>query len=131
MTAAFSAKISSLVSPSTSVCSRAMLVSTTTGALTTLVASRRPPSPASSATASTPLSAKASRAATVSTSNCVVSPSSPGSPATSVRTRSTAAANTGSSTGRPSTITRSVQPEMCGERYAPERSPWARSSASQ
>ena len=62
-------------------------MSTTTGASTTLVASRRPPSPASSATASTPLSARASSAATVRTSNCVVSPSSSGSFAISPRTR--------------------------------------------
>ena len=52
-TASFSAAISSRVSPSTSVCSSPTLVSRTTCERSTLVASSRPPSPASTTATST------------------------------------------------------------------------------
>ena len=63
--------ICSGVSPSTSVCSSATFVSRTTSAPTTFVASRRPPSPASTTATSMPCSANSTSAAAVSASNCV------------------------------------------------------------
>ena len=70
-TASFSARISSRVSPSTRWWSRPTFVSPTTRALTTRVASWRPPRPASTTQASTPASASTKNAAAVSASNCV------------------------------------------------------------
>ena len=64
------------VSPSTAVCSSPTFVSRTTRASTTLVASRRPPRPASRTATSTPRSAKSSSAAPVRISNCVAPTSS-------------------------------------------------------
>ena len=95
-TASFSAAISVSVSPSHSVCSSPIEVSTVTREGRTLVASSRPPSPASITPASTPAAARATNAAAVSASNWVTE--SPGSrlrSTTSIAwaTRSTAAAN--------------------------------------
>jgi hypothetical protein len=77
-TASFSAAIASRVSPSTSMWSSATLVRTTTRVWRTFVASCRPPSPASTTPTSTPASAKATRAAAVSTSNWVAESDSAG-----------------------------------------------------
>ena len=117
MTAAFSAKIRARVSPSTSVCSSAMLVSTTTGAFTTLVASRRPPSPASRATASTPLSREREQSGDGEHLELRRLTEPAGQRRDLFAHALDGARRTpASSTGRPSTMTRSVQPEMCGER---------------
>ena len=70
-TASFSIAISSTVSPSTSVCSSPTFVSRTTRERTTLVASWRPPSPASTTATSTSASANAAKAAAVIVSNWV------------------------------------------------------------
>ena len=70
-TASFSAAISSSVSPSQAVWSRPIEVSTVTRDSRTLVASRRPPRPASITPTSTPASARATKAVAVAASNCV------------------------------------------------------------
>ena len=96
-------------------------VRTTTGASSTLVASSRPPRPASTTATSTPASANEASAAAVSVSNWVAPVRS-----AAARTRPTAASKSASA---PSTWIRSLQPRTCGEVYAPVRSPSARSSA--
>src|SRR5581483_143371 len=118
-TASFSAAICSRVSPSCWVWSRPTFVSTTTGARSTLVASSRPPSPASTTATSTRCSANSASAAAVSTSNCVASSGS-----AAARTRATARSNPAASVS-----SRSHQPATCGEVYAPTRSPAPRSRA--
>ena len=70
-TASFSPAMSAIVGPSQRVCSSPTLVSTTTGAPSTLVASQRPPRPASTTATSTSRRASSENAAAVSSSNCV------------------------------------------------------------
>jgi len=65
MMPAFSAAIRSIVSPSTCWWSRPMEVITEASGVTMFVASRRPPSPVSQTTTSTPASTKAIKAITV------------------------------------------------------------------
>ena len=64
-TASFSRAMSAIVGPSQRVCSSPTLVSTTTGARSTPVASWRPPRPASTTATSTPRRASSSNAAAV------------------------------------------------------------------
>ena len=70
-TASFSPAISPTVEPSRRVWSSATFVSTSTSAVSTFVASSRPPRPASTTATSTPSSASARNAAAVRASNCV------------------------------------------------------------
>ena len=118
-TASFSAAISSSVSPSRSVCSSAIEVSAVTFDGITLVASRRPPSPASITPASTLARARARSATAVPASNWVTrSPSSkPRSAASAASATSpTASANgSGSISAAPIRI-RSDQRSRWGER---------------
>ena len=86
-TASFSPAMSAIVGPSQRVCSRPTLVSTTTGAPSTLVASQRPPRPASTTATSTSRRASSENAAAVSSSNWVTR-----SPPVSVRSTLAAAA---------------------------------------
>ena len=95
-TASFSAAIASTVSPSHSVCSSPIEVSTVAFDGRTLVASSRPPSPASITANSTLASARATNAVAVAASNCEIA--SPGSsvrwtPSTAAAVRSAAEAN--------------------------------------
>ena len=115
--------------PRSSVCSSATLVSTTTlSAGRTLVASKRPPRPASITIASTLLRANTVNAAAVSTSNWVTCRRRQPdracrprrAPPRSPRRRRTCP------TARSSTSMRSRQPAMCGDRYVPTRKPWLR-----
>ena len=127
MTASFSRAIRSRVLPSTSVCSRSTFVRTTTGARRTFVASRRPPSPASTTATSTPAAANSASAAAVSTSNCVAPSASAAG-----RTRASAASR---STGSPFTCMRSAQPvdvrgRVRADGLAPRGEERLRSSAS-
>ncbi len=127
-TASFSRAMSVIVGPSQRVCSRPTLVSTATGAASTLVASWRPPRPASTTAASTPRSASSENAAAVSSSNWVTR-----SPPVSVRStltaaaaaRSTAAPNASGSRSASPMRMRSAKVERCGDKYAPVRTPWA------
>ncbi len=85
----------------------------------TLVASRRPPSPASITPNSTPAAASATKATAVAASNWVIdSPSSSARLTTSTdcATRSTDAANASGSISAPPIRTRSDQRLVCGER---------------
>jgi hypothetical protein len=70
-TASFSAAMSASVGPSQRVCSRLTDVSTWTFEGITFVASKRPPSPASTTATSTPRRASSWYAAEVRASNCV------------------------------------------------------------
>ena len=97
-----------------------------------LVASRRPPRPASTTARSTPAAARATNAAAVATSNWVTA-----SPSSSVRltvraastVRSTAAAKAAGSISAPRSSTRSDHREGCGETHAPVATPCASSRA--
>ena len=118
-TASFSVAISTSVSPRYSVCSSPTDVSTVTRDGSTLVASSRPPSPASITPTSTRAAARATNAAAVSASNWVTD--SPGSRlrstvCTAWATRSTAAANASGSISAPRIRTRSRQRSSWGER---------------
>ena len=131
-TASFSRAMSATVGPSQRVCSSPTLVSTTTGARSTPVASWRPPSPASTTATSTPRRASSSKAAAVSSSNCVTR-----SPPASVRStlaaaaaaRSTAAPKAPGERSSSPIRMRSANDVRCGERKAPARVPCASSSA--
>jgi hypothetical protein len=81
------------------------LVSTTTGARSTFVASRRPPRPASITAASTSAAANSASAAAVSASNCVAP-----SRSAAGRTRAIARSNPAGSASN-----RSCQPTTCGD----------------
>ena len=125
--------MSATVGPSQRVCSRPTLVSTTTGARSTPVASWRPPRPASTTATSTPRRASSSNAAAVSTSNWVTrSPSS--QPAVDLRGRLRGALHGGAErvglevARRRSGCARRSD-VRCGERNAPVRTPCASSSA--
>ena len=97
-----------------------------------LVASRRPPSPASIAAACTRADARARKVAAVAASNWVTaSPSSRVrlTPSAARATCSTASAQAAGATSSPWTSVRSDQRAACGERQAPAPTPWASSSA--
>src|SRR5947207_1043693 len=96
---------------------------TTTRASRTLVASNRPPRPASTTATSTPAAANSESAAAVSVSNCVAPTRS-----AAARTRPIAASKPASS---PPTWIRSLQPETCGDVYAPTSTPsrWRNAAA--
>ncbi len=131
-TASFSRAMSATVGPSQRVCSRPTLVSTTTGARSTPVASWRPPRPASTTATSTPRRASSSNAAAVISSNWVTR--SPGSSprstfAAAAAARCTAAPNASGSRSRSPIRIRSANVVRCGERNAPVRTPCASSSA--
>ena len=124
--------MSAIVGPSQRVCSNPTLVSTTTGAPRTFVASQRPPRPASITATSTSRRASSENAAAVSSSNWVTR-----SPPVSVRStfaaaaaaRWTAAPNaSGARSASPIRI-RSANVVRCGDTYAPVRTPCASSSA--
>ena len=78
MIPAFSPAISAMVSPRYSVWSTPIGVMTATGALTTLVASQRPPRPTSTTATSTGASANAANAMAVTTSNLLIAGSARG-----------------------------------------------------
>ncbi len=114
-TASFSVAIASSVSPRTSVCSSPTFVRSTTLVRSTLVASYRPPSPASTTATSTPASANAASAAAVTASNCVAPSRSAGE-----RTRATVSSK---SVSEPFSRMRSRQLATCGEMVEPTASP--------
>ena len=132
-TASFSPAMSRTVGPSQRVCSSPTLVSTTTGAPSTFVASCRPPRPASTTATSTSWRASSANAAAVTSSNCVTrsSPSSVRSTlAAAAAARCTAAREGVGRRGRrrrSGSARRSVF--RCGDRNAPARTPCASSSA--
>ena len=131
-TASFSAAISTSVSPSHSVWSRPTEVSTVTREGITLVASRRPPSPASITAASTRAAARATKAAAVATSNWVTtSPSGSERLTTSAASavRATDALKASGAISSPWMRTRSAQREKWGEMQAPAPTPCASSRA--
>ncbi len=99
-------------------CSRATLVRITADpGCRTLVASQRPPRPASIAIAPTAARRKAQNAMAVSASNCVTgSPGERAGPSAAPRTAVAASANASSPSGAPPSWTRSVQSSMCGDR---------------
>ena len=113
-------------------CSSPTLVSTTTGAPSTLVASWRPPRPASTTATSTPRRASSANAAAVSSSNCVTR-----SPSSSVRSTLAAAAAARCTAAPKASAPRSASPirirsaneVRCGDRNVPVRTPCASSSA--
>jgi hypothetical protein len=109
-----------------------MWVTHVTRGVTALVESRRPPSPTSSTTSSTPASRKSNSATAVVASKNVGARSAPlaRSASTWGRTRSTADARSASSTSRPPTRKRSVQRSRWGEVKVPTRRPAAESTAS-
>ena len=126
-TSSFSRAIASTVGPSQRVCSRPTLVSTCTFEGITLVASKRPPRPASITATSTPRRASSENAAAVSASNWVTWSSASALRSTSsaaCSARSTAAANAAGSRSASSIRIRSQNETRCGERYAPVLSPW-------
>ncbi len=98
----------------------------------TLVASRRPPSPASITATSTPASAKAVNETAMAASNWVIRSPSPKPASTAAiasATRAVAAAKAAGAISAPSIRVRSAQRQTCGEMQAPTTWPAPRSSA--
>src|SRR6201996_1334384 len=131
-TASFSAAISCSVSPRYSVWWRPTEVRTVTREGIVLVASRRPPRPASIAAALTRARARATKVAAVAASNSVTASSFSSvrlTPSAAAATWATASAHASGAISSPRISVRSVQREVCGDRQAPEVTPWASSSA--
>ena len=99
-------------------CSRAMFVrATAASGWRTLVASQRPPRPASIAIAATPARRKAQNAIAVRASNWVTgSPAGRAGPPAASRTAVAASAKAASPIGSPPTWTRSAQSPTWGDR---------------
>ncbi len=97
-----------------------------------LVASSRPPRPASITAAFTRARARATKVAAVAASNSVTtSPSSRVrlTPSAALATCATASAQAPGVISSPRIMVRSVQRVVCGERQAPVGTPWASSNA--
>ena len=118
MAPALSVAMAARLSPSTSLWSMAMGVKQSTSALTAVVASWLPPSPASRMATSTRSSAKASKASTVRNSKYV-------SAGAASMTLLAWLVHNSCGQGLPSMRMRSVGLTKCGEVYSPVRRPWA------
>ena len=125
-TASFSSAMCRSVGPSQRVCSRPTLVSTTTGASSTLVASWRPPRPASTTATSTPrrgqLGERRGREE-LELGDAVALPSVRSTSAAAPAARWTAAPKASGPRSASPIRTRSANDVRCGERYVPVRTP--------
>jgi len=106
------------------VCSRAILVTTDTSGVITLVESSRPPSPTSMTATSTPRAARSAKAMAVVASKKLASRRS-----ISDCKKLVHSAKASSPIGMPSTSMRSRTDTRCGDVYSPTLRPRARSSA--
>ena len=124
--------MSASAGPSLSTCSISMPVMTLASGVTTLVASKRPPSPASRITTSTSRSANSTKAAAVITSKKLgaLSGSAAASPSTCGRSLSKIPASCSAGVSVPWTRKRSVQRSRCGDVKLAVRKPALSSSAS-
>jgi len=126
-TASFSAAICSSVSPSHSTWSSPTEVRAVAVESITFVASRRPPSPASTTATSTPSCSNATKETAIAASNWVTRSGLPSSStgssrstaAIAVATRSTAAASDFGAISEPPIVVRSLHRQTCGEMQVP------------
>ena len=113
---AFANAICSMVSPSTAVCSsESDVITATSGAAITFVASKRPPRPVSSTTMPQPRFANQRNAMAVISSNSVSGKPAARQASASASTRSAREAKFPCGMGSPSTVMRSAKSVRCGD----------------